>query len=928
MDPSAPSISTTSAPGGGDENAVYEELLPVLIQCFAIILLGYFSGRMGLIGPAETRSLNVFVSYFALPAAAFKSLAVIALGQVNWRFLAAVAIGKCVIFAVVAAVTLALVGRPASFAKAGLYAIAASQSNDFGLGYPLFVHLYDKIQPTFSHYVYLIAPIDLVFLNPIAFVMMEYGRSYEDNNGETVTGTQPATPKRGRLLSTLTGILVKNPAVVAPALGIVWNVSTSGATLPSVVEGILDSLSVAFIATALYLLGLSIIGNLGSMGKYAALTPVLLVTAKIVACPLVMRELVNLLGVGNNERDRKDFGNFGFLYGMLPMAPSVFLFATQYELPTAAVSTAMVAGTFLSAPFIFITATMSQMKVHSLKDFAATMGKTMVSSSAVSAACCLWLLVVLFRRRHRVTHGTTIYLVVCQLATALGGILWEPTSIDEPLSPLAYAQSVLSLAGIFASRVGTAILAGLLALLHWRSLCFVLRLKWLIVVAGFGSSVLVALLLCLSIPKRVPRLESTNPNFQFGNIQAVVAVTVLLTSLLFTVVSLVFQHRSRLQMRDCGPIGGSSDNDEQNNMVHSDFNSPLIQPSSRSCTRTSGSQEEAKGKSDECTGYTGGCADCANYSDEEHSTVPDLEDLISSPKPKVKAQRTKLSRSGTLSKLSCKSVNSSRFEFNVSPMKQAPSTSFDQLCGPQFNCDKEQVRHCISLIGTYNRQNGIGLHNTDEVLGLDSVVQADDDIHQVFRHSVLVLLLSISMVIGLAVSLWQLLLTDCPTGILVELTFVDIILNYGQGMLTFLVFGLDAKWLLGWLSDTWYFVSCRQQRRRDTPTLMLPKLEDLSPEARQICTQFHVYHRDSCITDICHSRPGPDGTELHLAFVGRDLVDWLLAVGLCQDRVQATRYGKWLLEGRVIAHVTGRHHFCDELYTYIFLPSQELDVSS
>ncbi|KAH7949987.1 hypothetical protein HPB49_018069 [Dermacentor silvarum] len=912
MDPSAPSIPTTSAPGGGDENAVYEELLPVLIRCFAIILLGYFSGRMGLIGPAETRSLKVFVSYFALPAAAFKSLAVIALGQVNWRFLAAVAIGKCAIFAVVAAVTLALVGRPASFAKAGLYAIAASQSNDFGFGYPLFVHLYEKIQPTFSHYLYLIAPIHMAFLNPIAFVMMEYGRTHGDNNGETVAGMQPATPKRGRLLSTLTGI-VKNPAVVAPALGIVWNVSTSGAALPSVVEGILDSLGVAFIATALYLLGLSIIGNLGSMGKYAALTPVLLVTAKIVACPLVMRELVNLLGVGNNERDRKDFGNFGFLYGMLPMAPSVFLFAAQYGLPTAAVSTAMVAGTFLSAPFIFITATMSQMKVHSLKDFAATMGKTMVTSSAISAACCLWLLVVLFRRRHRVTHGTTIYLVVCQLATALGGILWEATSIDDPLSPLAYAQSVLSLAGIFASRVGTAILAGLLALLHWRSLCFVLRLKWLIVVAGFGSSILVALSLCLSIPKRVPRLGSTNPNFLFGNIQAVVAVTVLLTSLLFTVVSLVFQHRSRLQMRDYGPIGVSSDNDEQNNMDHSDVNSPLIQPSSSSCTRASGAARRGKGQVRQM--YT-------------RLTVPDLEDLISSPKPKVKAQRTKLSTSGTLSKLSCKSVNSSRFEFNVSPMKQAPSTSFDQLCGPQFNCDKEQVRHCMSLIGTYNRQNDIGLHNTDEVLDLDSVVQADDDIHQVFRHTVLVLLLSISMVIGLAVSLWQLLLTDCPTGILVELTFVDIILNYGQGMLTFLVFGLDAKWLLGWLSDTWYFVSCRQQRRRDKTTLMLPKLEDLSPEARQICTQFHVYHRDSCITDICHSRPGPGGTELHLAFMGRDLVDWLIAVGLCQDRVQATRYGKWLLEGRVIAHVTGRHHFCDELYTYTFLPSQELDVSS
>lgn len=916
-----PSISTTAGPD--DTNVVYDELLPVLIQCFAIILLGYFSGRLGLIGPAETRSLNVFVSYFALPATAFKALATIALGEVNWRFLVAVGLGKCVIFATVAAVTLALVQRPASFGKAGLYAIAASQSNDFALGYPLIMHLYDKMQPTFSHYLYLVAPIQLAFLNPIAFIMMEYGRTHEDSEQTTTPGTRPL-PTRGRLLSTLMGI-VKNPVVVAPALGIIWNVSTSGAVLPSVVQRILDSLGDAFIATALYLLGLSMVGQVGSMGKYAALTPVLLVSAKIVACPLVTRELVNLLGVGGTERDQNDFSNFGFLYGMLPMAPSVFIFATQYELPTAAVSTAMVAGTFLSAPMIFITATMSQIKKKSLKDFTATMGKTMVSSSAISAVCCLWLIVVLFRKRRRVTHGTTIYLVVCQLATAVGGILWAATSAGDPLSPLAYAQSTLSIAGIFASRIWTAILAGLLALLHWRSLCFVLRLKWLIVVAGFGSSILVALSLCLSIPKRGSRLGETDPNFQFGDVQAVVAVTVLLTSLLFTVASLIFQHRFRLRMRDYTPLNGSSDEDEQNDVEQSSVD-PLIQPSTSLQSQVTTREEETKNKSDGCTGN---CEDCANCSDDEKHSIKDLEDIMNSPQgTKRKLPRAKFSTSDISVKTASQSVNSSKFDFDVPRGQQAPGTSFDQLCGPQFNCDKEQVRRCMNLVGTYNLQTAIMVQGSEEVLDLDSVAQADNDVHQVFRHTVLILLLSISMVIGLAVSLWQLLLTDAPTGILVELEFVDIILNYGQGMLTFLVFGWDAKWLLRWLSNLWYYVSCKQQRRRDAATLVLPKFEDLPPETRQICTQFHIYHQDSCVADICRTRPGPDGQDLHLAFMGKDLVDWLLAVGLCQDRVQATRYGKRLLEGRVIAHAVGQHHFCDKLYTYVFLPSDDLDTST
>ncbi|XP_037287326.2 lysosomal cholesterol signaling protein [Rhipicephalus microplus] len=913
--PASTIASTTSAPGGNG-NVVYDELLPVLIQCFAIILLGYFSGRAGLIGPAETRSLNVFVSYFSLPATAFKSLAVIALGEVNWRFLAAVALGKSVVFFVVFAVTLALLSRqPASFAKAGLYAIASSQSNDFGLGYPLIVHLYDKVQPTFSHYLYLVAPVQLAFLNPIGFTMMEYARPRQDRPGGTPS----------RVLSTLKGI-VRNPVVIAPALGIVWNVSTSNAPLPSVIERICDSFGDAFIASALYLLGLSMVGKVGSMDKYAALTPALLVTVKIVVCPLVIRELVNFLNVADNERDLKDFGNFGFLYGMIPMAPSVFIFATQYDLPTAAVSTGMVLGTFLSAPLIFITATVSQIKRHSLKDFAVIIGKTMVTSSAISTACCLWLLVVLFRRRYSVTHGVTIYLVVCQLATALGGVLWAATSIDNPLSPVAYTQSVLSIAGIFASRIWTAILAGVLALLHWRSLCFVLRLKWLIAIAGFGSSVLVALSLCLSIPKRGSRLGDTDPNFQFGDIQAVVAVTVLLTSLLFTVVSLILQHRYRLRMRDYVPIQGSSDDDERATSPRSEDHDPLIQSSS-SRSRASVLQAGTSTKSDGCTGDCEDCDNCSHH--EERDNVPDLEDLMSSPRPKRNARRLhRSSNSANPSAARLASVNSRKAEFHMSPSQQVPSTSFDELCGPQFSCDKQQVRQCMGLVGTYNQQTTIRVQNADEVLDLDSVPPVDDDAHQVFRHTLLCLLLTVSMVIGLAVSLWQLLIYDTPTGILVELEFLDIIMNYGQGMLTFLVFGLDAKWLFRSLTNAWYFVTCRQQRPRNTAALVLPRFEDLSPETRQICTQFQVYHRDACITDICRSRPGPNGTELHLAFVGKDLVDWLIAVGLCHDRVQAARYGKALLEGRVIEHATGQHHFCDELYTYKFLPSHEMDVSS
>lgn len=62
--------------------------------------------------------------------------------------------------------------------------------------------------------------------------------------------------------------------------------------------------------------------------------------------------------------------------------------------------------------------------------------------------------------------------------------------------------------------------------------------------------------------------------------------------------------------------------------------------------------------------------------------------------------------------------------------------------------------------------------------------------HQVFSHIVLLMTLSLSMIIGLVVTIGKLVF-EKPTGIFVELEFLDILLNYGQGIVTFLIFGLD-----------------------------------------------------------------------------------------------------------------------------------------
>ncbi len=57
-------------------------------------------------------------------------------------------------------------------------------------------------------------------------------------------------------------------------------------------------------------------------------------------------------------------------------------------------------------------------------------------------------------------------------------------------------------------------------------------------------------------------------------------------------------------------------------------------------------------------------------------------------------------------------------------------------------------------------------------------------------------------------------------------------------------------------------------------------------------------------------------------FVGSDLVNWLIMVGLARDRLEAERYGRHLVDGRVIKHIKNEYHFHDQPYFYTFLNSE------
>ena len=51
-------------------------------------------------------------------------------------------------------------------------------------------------------------------------------------------------------------------------------------------------------------------------------------------------------------------------------------------------------------------------------------------------------------------------------------------------------------------------------------------------------------------------------------------------------------------------------------------------------------------------------------------------------------------------------------------------------------------------------------------------------------------------------------------------------------------------------------------------------------------------------------------------FTGTEFIDWLIEVGLANERSEGVTYGRRLLDGGVLEHVTGEHHFMDMPYFY------------
>lgn len=153
----------------------FKDLIAVLFECFLIISLGYLSCRFKLI-TNQAKDLNSYLTTFALPMIIFLNIAQMEFHTINLSFLFCMLTAKLLVFISVTILT-TTISYPTNFGYAGSLSILATQSNDFALGYPLIKSLYGDVKPEMLNYLSLMAPIQLLILNPLGIAMLEYHKS-------------------------------------------------------------------------------------------------------------------------------------------------------------------------------------------------------------------------------------------------------------------------------------------------------------------------------------------------------------------------------------------------------------------------------------------------------------------------------------------------------------------------------------------------------------------------------------------------------------------------------------------------------------------------------------------------------------------------------------------------------------------------------
>lgn len=131
--------------------------------------------------------------------------------------------------------------------------------------------LYRNTHPEFVQYIYLVAPISLMVLNPIGFAFCEV-QKWQQENGQH--------QRKLHVIGVVVLQVLRNPIVFMVAIGIAFHFLL-GPMIPAFMQEFVDGLANSFGGAALFYLGLSMVGQLKKLTKSTVVALILLITAKL-----------------------------------------------------------------------------------------------------------------------------------------------------------------------------------------------------------------------------------------------------------------------------------------------------------------------------------------------------------------------------------------------------------------------------------------------------------------------------------------------------------------------------------------------------------------------------------------------------------------------------------------------------------------------
>jgi hypothetical protein len=256
-------------------------------------------------------------------------------------------------------------------------------------------------------------------------------------------------------------------------------------------------------------------------------------------------------------------------------------------------------------------------------------------------------------------------------------------------------------------------------------------------------------------------------------------------------------------------------------------------------------------------------------------------------------------------------------------MEDAGIESFCSTATNNCCCSSDGIS-CETTIKKYRDSISEDVNRTEDT---DILVEADDQsesvqpgpFHQMLHHMLMLLLLSLSMLFGIVVSVGK-MMTEKSSEVFLHLEYLDILFNYGQGIIIFFVFGLeglDLEFYRKRIEDLCMKIIGKDSGRK----ISLPSLDDLTTEDLHVIEQFNSFHRQKCEEEIVMKRRV--ASVIEDVFQGNVLVDWLVDAGVARDRKHAISYSRRLLEGRIIQHVFESQHFHDSTTLYRFVRHSE-----